>query len=86
MIKEETYNNGKSVGLWKGWHENGPPLMEYERNYKEGKQDGLAKSFYENGQLRIDEAFKGGKREGNRKLYNEEGKPKKKPIKKVSEF
>ena len=63
--------NGKRVGPWIWYHENGQIM--YKGAYIDGIQDGRWIQYYSNGQLSSDGTYKDGKREGPWVLYNSNG-------------
>ena len=74
IFKIEKYNfkDGKAIGEWKYYFENGSPL--WVGNLIDSIPDGELKIFHENGQLKGIGVAKDGKRTGEFKLYHENGK------------
>ena len=54
--------DGKRVGLYTSWYENGQ--KEREENYKDGELDGLFTRWDQNGQKRTKQTYKDGKIDG----------------------
>ena len=63
--------NGKRVGPWMGYHENGQ--LMYNGTYKDGMQDGLWIQYYSNGQLSSKGTYMSGKRKGPWVFYDSNG-------------
>jgi antitoxin component YwqK of YwqJK toxin-antitoxin module len=66
---EGEYKDGKKVGLWKYYYENGQ--LGKEEEYKDGKKVGLHKTYYKNGQLSCEIEHKDDK--AKHKKYHENG-------------
>ena len=59
---EETYKDGKRVGVWNEWYENGQKKSEI--NYKDGNREGFSTKWHSNGQKETEGNYKEGKQEG----------------------
>ncbi|MCL5246236.1 hypothetical protein M4I21_10485 [Cellulophaga sp. 20_2_10] len=66
------YDNQKDEGLKKVYYENGQ--LKFSATYKNEELDGAYKEFYDNGQLKEVGQREKGRKIGNWKGYNEEGK------------
>ena len=63
--------NGKRIGPWIWYHENGQVM--YEGTYMDGKQVGHWIQYYSNGQLSSKGTYMNGKREGPWAVYDSNG-------------
>ena len=74
-MDEGHYKNGKKIGYWISYHENGE--LQSQGNYKYTKsgvysrKDGVWKYYYDNGHLERESIIKDGIEE--LKFYNKEG-------------
>jgi len=65
--------NGLREGRWQSWHPTGVPASECD--YKEGKEHGEYIVFHEStGEIMMTGQYDEGRKIGNWKFYNEEGK------------
>jgi antitoxin component YwqK of YwqJK toxin-antitoxin module len=63
---------GKLVGSWTSWYENGQ--MEWKASYDEaGKSNGTHTKWHKNGQKELEENYLNGIRDGEFKMWDEEG-------------
>ena len=69
--EQGSVRNGKRVGLWVSFHENGQ--LRNKGTYEDGKMDGPWVSYYKNGRLGYKGTFKDGKKVGPWVHYNEDG-------------
>lgn len=69
---EGTYKNGRQVGVWTYWHNNGTKSRQV--TYKNGMPDGSWESHRADGTLEAKRSFKDGKREGEWIVYDDTGK------------
>ena len=69
--KQGSLRNGKRVGPWVTYHENGQ--LDYKGTFKDGKREGPWVSYYENGQLESRTTWKEGKMDGTSVFYDENG-------------
>jgi len=65
------FKDGKLVGKWTWWHENGQ--MEKIGNYKDSKLDGKWTGWHENGQKYFEENFKDDENHGKSTMWLENG-------------
>lgn len=68
---EGKYEDGKEVGVWKFYHENG--RLSFEGEWKDKKRVGLWKEYFANGKLMYEGEYKDGKEIGLWKAYFENG-------------
>jgi antitoxin component YwqK of YwqJK toxin-antitoxin module len=64
-------DDGKKVGHWTYWHENGRELQKGE--YKDGKQEGLWTYWHENGQKKEEGEWEDRKQVGNWTYWHDNG-------------
>ena len=65
---EGDYRDGKKVGVWKVWFDNGKLAQEYNA------ENGPFTSWYQSGQVESKGQFANGKRSGNWTFYHTNGK------------
>ncbi|MDQ3046292.1 MAG: hypothetical protein M3R27_02005 [Bacteroidota bacterium] len=63
--------DGKRVGLWKSWYEDGSPWSE--TTFREGKKDGKTITWYDNEQKRYEGFYTDDKESGKWKFWDESG-------------
>jgi len=71
--REFAWKEGKYLGKFKRWHDNGILALESFYN-NDGKLDGLYQEFYRNGIISIKCNYENGERCGIRELYSDSGK------------
>lgn len=67
------YDNGKQVGDWKYYHENGK-IEQLGKFSKQGKPEGIWKWYFETGQLLKEENYSNGLKDGMMTEFDEAGK------------
>jgi hypothetical protein len=67
-----TMLNGKKMGLWTSWYENG--VKWSETTFQNDLMDGETKTYYPNGMLRYSGRFTSNKKSGFWVFYDETGK------------
>ena len=65
------FKNGKRVGTWKGYYDNGQ--ISFLGNYEGGKRHGSWETYHSNGHLFRHEKYKDGKPNGEWKSYHYNG-------------